>query len=163
MSFSVVGVRDMVEREALSMDASSEARYRRVHFQQGCNGQRAIGHDSEQRPADLAAQREQRQRRVGPRDQKVDRAVIEHVKDAFRSAAKRVIERRADVEQNEHRAEVPSVEDGGVAEQHEDRADARRGDDDRLDDLEDEVEPVLELVLKLGPEEQAQQAQVAHH
>src|SRR5204862_8259035 len=66
-------------------------------------------------------------------------------------------------EQHERRAEIPAVQHGRVAEQHEDGRHARRRDDDRLNDLEQEVQPVFELVLELGPEEQSQQAQVADH
>ena len=66
-------------------------------------------------------------------------------------------------EEDEHRAKVPAVQDGGVAEQDEDRSDARSRDDDGLDDFEDEVEPILELVLQLGPEEELKQANVTDH
>src|SRR4029077_19917736 len=66
-------------------------------------------------------------------------------------------------EQDDHRSEIPAIQHGRVAEQHEDRADARRGDDDGLHDLQKQVEPVFELVLELGTEEQPQQAEVTHH
>ena len=66
-------------------------------------------------------------------------------------------------EQDKHRSEIPSVQDSRVTEEHEDRGDARRGDDDRLHDLQQKIEAVLKLVLELGPEEKSKQTQVADH
>ncbi len=57
-------------------------------------------HDAKQAPAPCAAQGDQRERRVGARDQQVDRGVIEDPEDALGAArGQRMIQRRGEVQQ----------------------------------------------------------------
>jgi hypothetical protein len=58
---------------------------------------------AEEPPSPFPAEGYEREGRVGAGDQEIDRAVVEDVEDLLRRAAQGVVERRAEIEEEEHR------------------------------------------------------------
>src|SRR5207245_11278375 len=61
----------------------------------------------------------------------------------------------------EQQGRAPTVQRRRVREEDEDRAEARARDDQLLQHVEDEIHPVLELVLRLDLREEAEEPRVA--